>query len=70
MYNEMFGYGLSFPYTSSFNPLFFTPVVGKEILVLFTVVLVTIATKYLRELGESIFWSFWLSSERVLQFHI
>ena len=55
MYNEMFGYGLSFPYTSSFNPLFFTPVVGKEILVLFTVVLVTIATKYLRELGESIF---------------
>ena len=57
-----------FTYTV-FNLLFFTPVVGKEILVLFTVVLVTTATKCLRELGESLFWSFWLSSESILQFH-
>ena len=54
----MFGYCLSFTYGFTytvFNLLFFTPVVGKEILVLFTAVLVTIATKYLRN-SEKVFF--------------
>ena len=52
---------LCFPHLSSEN---------WKILALFTAVLVTVATKYLRELRESLFWSFWLPSKSTLQFHI